>query len=463
MRRPGLWGMAPAPWRVPADGRSIVALLPLLIVFYAFLFLPPETEFIIFGVRMFGYRLGVVVGAVPALWLTVRHARGFTNAVDMAIILMTAWMLLSFIVIYGPEDGLIRGAGVVIDYPVAYFVARSCVNTPNDLRRFLILCLPGLTVAGFFLTVESISGHLIYRPFFASIFGHVSQFHTGDVTGVLILEEEKRLGLVRAYGPFDHPILGGTIMVGLLPLYYFSGIRGWPLFLGVAVALTGMFCMSSAAFLAMFITLGAIALYHALPYIPKLSWWTVVAMLTMLVLVLHLTSNQGIMAILSRITLSPETAWYRTLIWKYGIISVQKHPLFGIGYNNWERISWMVTDSVDAHFLLMAMRHGLVVPVLLIGGMLYGMVTLGRKLKGLTPTDQTFMIGMNIGVIIYLLVGQTVTFFGAGGVVFMSYCAFLASMMTWTNLRVQADRQIALMRMRGALYAQQVASAAVPA
>jgi O-antigen ligase len=435
-----------------APRQSFVYLAPLVLVFYSFLFLPPETEFLVYKVRFFSYRVGVLLMTVPALWMMMRSTRRAINPMDLAIAIMGFWMMLSFIVVYGWESGIVRGAGITIDAGFSYFVARACIRTPTDLRRFLILCLPGLFFAGMLLGAESLSGQLIFRPLAAEIFGHMTAFQGGEETGSLILIEESRLGLLRAYGPFDHPILAGAVMVGFLPLFYFSGLRGWPRPTGLLLALTGFFSLSSAAFLAMIIAVGAIIIHHVKPYFAKVSWWTIVGMLGVLAMVVQVGSKSGIISVIGRMTLSPDTANYRTLIWQYGSQSVAKHPMFGIGYREWERLYWMSGDSVDAHFLLLAMRHGIIVPIVLLSAIFYGMYKIGTNMSSLNSDDRTLMLGLNITIFLYFLVGQTVNFFSASNVAFMSMIALLASMVAWSDEQVKAQRRFALQRVRNMLY-----------
>lgn len=443
---------APMPQHLFAAPRPIATMLPLLLIFYSFLLLPPETEFTVFGVRLFGYRLMVLLMTPPALWMMIRYSKGGINMVDIAIGFMAFWMNLSFAVVYGLEEGFVRGLGTVLDGSLCYFVARACISSPDEMRRFLVLVLPGFLFAGGMMLLESVSGRLLYRPFAASLFGHMTRFAEGQASGSLILESDYRLGMVRAMGPFDHPILAGSVLVGCLPLYYFSGLRGWPYILGVAVALTGLLSLSSAAILGLVLAATVIAIYHVKPYIPKLSWWIVVGAFATLVMVAHLASKNGIIPVITRLTLSPETGSYRLLIWKYGINNVINHPLFGLGYQAWDRVSWMSNETVDAHFLLLAMRHGIAVPLVLLAGIFFGMARLGSLIGRLPAREQPAMLGVNITVFLFVLVGQTVTFFGASQLAFMSFLGFLGGMVSWAGRTAQADREWQMMQRRQQMY-----------
>lgn len=432
--------------------RPLSTLFPLLLVYYSFLMLPPEAEISIYGVSLPAYRQAVLLMSLPAFWMISGSRKAALNQIDIAIMFIAFWMMLSFMTIYGVESGFVRSAGIVTDTAIVYMVARACIKTPDELRRFLLLALPGVLFAGGMLVLESLSGRLLLRPFFASIFGSMTSYAGGEATGTIQLGQEYRLGLLRAYGPFSHPILAGVVMIGFLPLYYFSGLRSWPYYLGVAVALTGFFSLSSAAFLGLIVTFGAIAIYHIKPFFPRISWWTIVSILGVFVTAVHVSAQNGIIPIIARLTLTPHTADYRRLIWEYGSISVANNPWFGIGYTQWERARWMWGDSVDAHFLLLAMRHGLIVPVVLLAAIAFGVVRLGLAIPRLSLHERTLLIGVNMTLAVYLIVGQAVNYFGSTGLVFMTMVAFLASMLTWAEGELHRQNQFRLMVNRMRLY-----------
>ncbi|MEM8977826.1 MAG: O-antigen ligase family protein, partial [Pseudomonadota bacterium] len=354
---------------------SIYAALPLVVVFYSFLLLPPEVSLNLVGVSLPTYRIALILSLAPSITRLLRRPSGWLNFIDIAVLVIGFWILLSFSMTYGIQQGVIRGGGVLIDLCISYFVARASISNSTDFRYFLMLILPGLIFAGALLALESLSGRLLFRPAFASVFGSASNAVT-DGGSVVGLASELRLGLLRAYGPFSHPILGGAFMLSFLPLFYFSGLRSAPFYCGVAVALTGLFSLSSAAFLSIMIAVAAIGIDKVKRYFPNLSWWQVSSLLGLAVLTAHVASQSGILSVLARMTLKPHTAQYRLLIWEYGWKTVEQHPWFGIGYNSWDRLAWM-HDSVDAHFLLLGMRHGLLVPVLLVLAIFYGVIRLG--------------------------------------------------------------------------------------
>lgn len=436
-----------------AAKRRVIQLIPLLVVSYSIFLLPPEVEFSAFGVNFPAYRVALLVVLVPAIWSSIRGRIAAIQFMDVSIVMIGFWTILSFTMNYGFDVGIVRGAGVTIDTVVSYFVVRTCIKSLDDLRYFLILFLPAIAFAGLALLAESLSGQPLLRPAFASVFGSMDVFAGGENTGGLVIEGETRMGLLRAYGPFPHPILAGIMMIGFLPLYYFSGLRSWPLIGGVVAALMGIFGLSSAAFLALILAIGGIMLYQVKAFLPKISWWSISGLLILLVWTVDMVSKNGITYVIARLTLTPSTAEYRMRIWEWGSLSVEKYPWFGIAYKQWERASWM-GESVDAHFLLLAMRHGLVVPIMMLAAIFYGIIRLGLIIPHLLPKDRTFAIGINMCVVIYLIVGQTVNYFGSSNLLLMSVIAFLASAVSWGNVQMQASK-----RQQMILYSRMIARA----
>jgi len=58
-------------------------------------------------------------------------------------------------------------------------------------------------------------------------------------------------------------------------------------------------------------------------------------------------------------TLDSWTGFYRLVIWEYGLENVWANPWVGLGLADWERPSWMASASVDAFWLVVAMRTGI--------------------------------------------------------------------------------------------------------
>ncbi|MBS0242730.1 MAG: hypothetical protein JSS20_11180, partial [Proteobacteria bacterium] len=100
--------------------------------------------------------------------------------------------------------------------------------------------------------------------------------------------------------------------------------------------------------------------------------------------------------------------FYRLMIWENGLANVWANPFVGLGLNDWERPLWMVSSTVDAFWLVIAMRGGLPALLLLVTGiglMIRGVV---RRLRKADARRQALARGWIISLIALALVGCTV-------------------------------------------------------
>jgi hypothetical protein len=172
---------------------------------------------------------------------------------------------------------------------------------------------------------------------------------------------------LRAFGPFQHAILGGLIMSSFLTLYLMLERNPVRRAFGIGAALAGFFTLSSAAIASLMLQ----AALHLYRWGMKLAgyrhnWWALFWAAVVCIVTLELVSQSGaVSAIIRYAALNPATGSYRLLIWDYGTANVASNPLFGIGYDEYARADWM-GRSVDNHWLLVAIRHGLpaLVPLL---------------------------------------------------------------------------------------------------
>jgi hypothetical protein len=178
---------------------------------------------------------------------------------------------------------------------------------------------------------------------------------------------ETRLGLTRAYGTFDHPIHLGTVCASALALVWFAARKRrerWrrvPILVGAT--LTGL---SSAPILCLALQGGLIA-WDRLTRGIKARVPLTLAALGMLYVIASLIATRSPLTIIATgFTLDAWTGFYRTLIWQHGLENVWASPWIGIGLADWERPQWMAAATVDAFWLVVAMRSGIPAFLLLV-------------------------------------------------------------------------------------------------
>jgi hypothetical protein len=389
---------------------EFLPLLPLIFIMLS-MFAPPEMRVVLFDQTIFAYR---AVALILTPWVLLKLVQGSWrfSAVDLFIVGAALWMTVSFVAYYGLTVGLPRGLGVTLDLLVPYLIARFCIRSQTELRLALLALAPFALLSGLLILVESVSHQPLVRPWAASVFGALPAYVDGVAVGVAEQFEDYRLGLLRVSGPFPHPILAGTFLASLLPLFYFSSLRKWPLYFGFAAGALSFFTVSSAAILAIILFI-LFASYEKLNRMVALaSWKLLIAAVSITALFVQLASGGGLLAVLIPLTFSPQTGYYRRLIWQYGSNSVVQHPLIGIGYTDYERLPWMNT-SIDAHWLSLAVRHGLPVPILMLGGIILLLSMLSRAAGRTTGAERSCYVGLAFTLAIITIVGFTVGFFGS--------------------------------------------------
>lgn len=359
------------------------------------------------GVAFYAYR---IVGFAILPWLLGQFGKGIRLSVGDGLILIgAAWMVVSFVAFYGVE-GFARGVGLAVDVAIPYLCARASIKSYQDLRRLLIYCLPGLIIAGAAVAAESLSHRLIVRPIFASIFGDLSSYENGVAVSNARFFVDYRMGLLRASGPFPHPILGGLFLSSFLPLFLRAGLKGWPKIAGPITGLLGFFSVSSAVFLAYAVDIGLIIIDAILRFARLKIWPVIIGSTAILLLAAQVASGGRLVGFISRISLNPATAYYRQLIWEYGSQSILDHPIIGIGFSEYQRLSWM-TPSVDNYWLLLGIRHGFLTPVCIFVFCLMFIWKLGQSLKYVPAQDQKLGQALNVCVFTLVITAFTVSYF----------------------------------------------------
>lgn len=391
------------------DFAPMLRLIPLTLLAYSVL-LPLEMRIVLNEQVIYPSRAAVFI-VTPFILHSLAMGSFRLRAADGLVFLAVGWMVASFINTYGPGQGIIRGGALALDHIGPYLVARLCIRSIDDLRRLLVLLAPGAFLAGLSTFAESFSGTPIIRPIAASIFGELPLYEGGEAVGERPSARNFRFGLLRSAGPFAHPIYAGLFLSSLLPLYFMSGLRKWPGKLGTLTAGFSFFSLSSAAILGLLIGIAMIA-YDKLQKLVSFLNWHLFALFALLgVAFLQIASQSGIVSILIRLTLNPQTGFYRLLIWRYGIQSIENHPLFGIGFAAYERPNWM-NSSVDSYWLLLGIRHGIVVPLALFLVSVLAVFALSRSAAMRDELDRRAIVGVVITLVSLIIAAFTVAFVG---------------------------------------------------
>jgi len=319
--------------------------------FYIALIMPLEFSVSLGGLRLSPYRVLLLVVTVPLLLRLLQNSRQPPHAVDYLVMAHAAWVVLALTVYGGIGTGLESGGIYVVESLGAYLLGRLTVNSADEHRALLGFMVTVLGVMFLLTLPESLTGTHFIREAARAVAG-----------GPGLPYIEPRLGLDRAFGSFDHPILYGVFAASTFAATYYvlSSEQLRPR----AMVMLGM--VACSAFLSLsagpFVGLACQAVVIGWDRITKgisLRWTAIVAIFSLMWFAVSLGSNRSpVKVFITYLTFSPQSAYNRILIWDYGSAEVGRHPLFGIGFGDWIRPVWM-SDSMDNFWLVTAVRYGL--------------------------------------------------------------------------------------------------------
>jgi len=348
-------------------------------------------------------RLFLTAILVPCLIKWIRGGAGRIRGADFAILLFCLWCTLSLAVVHGADVAIQSGGMLFVETAGAYFLARCYIRNADD---FLNMTRALFRLAAFllpFALIETTTGQDILLRLFSAI--HPSYDSAGD---------DVRAGFHRVQAVFDHPILYGICVGSTFALTHLVLGRGlsttqrW-LRTGI-VGLAALLSLSSAPIAAVAMQ-GMLMVWNwafrGNAYRWKLLW----ALCIVSYIAVAIGSNQTpVQFYISHLTFDPQTGWHRLLIWQYGSASVLNNPLFGIGFGEWTRESWM-SSSVDMFWLLYAMRHGLPAGILILSAFFLLFLPISFR-SGLDERLDACRTAYSIAMMSFFVVGWTVHFWG---------------------------------------------------
>lgn len=361
-------------------------------VFLGYLMLlPPQFNPVIGGSLLPPYRLFLLCSSLFVL-ASVFGGRLRLVWPDILMILALAWISLAMSMTSTAEEALTASVAHFADIGFGYLFVRSAIRNLRDFRIFLLLMAPGLLIVAAIMVVEAVTHQNIIQPFFSQITGIGWSYYGAP-----------RMGLMRAQGPFPHPILAGVFLATFIALYWMSGLHRLPRYAGMAAALLSVVTVSSATLLALVLSIALVIYNWLTERIANLNWRQFFVFSGLLVFAAEAGTNSGSFRLIIRFaSFNSDSGSNRVNIWKYGSESVINHPWFGIGYGDWVRAPWM-GDSVDNFWLLSAMRFGLPAACLILLATIIAILTLIRRSTQSNLVDQRAERGVAISLAVFAL------------------------------------------------------------
>ena len=315
------------------------------------------------------FRLVLFFAFVPLLIGLFSGRYGKVLLVDWLFILHVLWASAS-VAYNNPARALEHGGSLAVEFLGGYLLARSQIRDKESFFTLVKYLLLAILFTLPFAMVEAETGKRVLIRLF-------------DGMGLPTIEEirvERRMGLARVQGPFDHPIhygLFGSLAVSLI----FLGMKERTGFIlraiGSGLAVLAVFLsLSSGAILAVAMQV-MLTGWSVVTFWLKRKWMWFFILAGIGYVMIDLVSNRTpIDVIMTYATFSPHNAYYRANTNFYAWQNITAHPILGIGLNPWQRPSWL-TSSIDNFWMATGVRYGLVGLAPLVCGYVYGIVRVG--------------------------------------------------------------------------------------
>ncbi|WP_306145394.1 O-antigen ligase family protein [Roseibium sp. MMSF_3412] len=319
---------------------------------------------------------------------------------DNLILIQGFWFLACEILKRG-SAGFEPGVSYFVETVTPYFVIRFLLKSPGQLFAFpnlvFILMIPAILLA----FPEAV---ILQERFVHDIARSISGYYYW-------IQEDYRLGMLRAASIFEHPILYGLFCSSMISLVFATAktnVSG--VFKSAVLAFGCILSASSAPILTMIIQLAFLVGERCSRFLQHRAM-LLIGSCAFVFTALSFLSNRGPIGIIATsLALNPQSGYYRIHIWENGIDDVLANPFIGIRPEEWTRPGWM-SPSIDNNWLLVAMKGGfpgiiLILMILyLIMRKLYAHDKVSQRLDGLRQALCFTFISL-------FLAGATVAFFG---------------------------------------------------
>lgn len=331
--------------------------LPVALLIVAFL-CPTELSLYAGDLRLPPHRLALLILTPIAIFKLFAQSRLKFRGFDAAFLAFALWTIAVFVMHQGQSEGFVYGGSLALESLGGYLVARVWIRSPQDFDAALRGMAIAICVAATIALPETLFGKTFMHDALKALTGYA---HPTAI--------ETRLGLTRAYGTFDHPIHYGTFCAALLAMFWFAAkSRHERRSRAVLLCSATFLGLSSAPLLCLALQAAMIAWEKTTRGAPSRTSLTLAAMAALYFGASLVMTRSPINFIATGLTLDSWTGYYRLQIWEHGLENVFANPWIGIGLSDWTRPWWMVSSTVDAFWLVVAMRQGVPAVALLVLG-----------------------------------------------------------------------------------------------
>lgn len=399
-----------------AVARLVDVPLPVAILLLA-IFFPGELDFMIGTLRLNCQRLVLMIWGPIAVVRLLQGREAKIRGFDLLLTGAFLYYALSALA-KEPFDKAVVADGILLLETIgSYLIARVYIRNELQFRATVKLLFWIVVLLGVMAIPEAVSLNRWFRNLAGTLTGS-PPWPPG----------ETRMGLLRAMVVFDHPIHYGVFCASVFALVWFTERDNVKRVIrALLVVAATFFSLSSAPLLGICIVLAGALWESTTRRIPNRVWLTLTLIGSLYFLLALMTNRSPFRVFVTSFVFDPANAWYRMLIWDYGVDNVLNNPWFGVPLGSWDRPAWMPNDTIDNYWLVTALWGGL--PSAILEGL--GIVAVLRRATRRRPAPEDVgrrrcRYGWTAAVLMLCLVGATVHYWGPLGIHFM-FCVGLGA------------------------------------
>ncbi|HUS96588.1 MAG TPA: hypothetical protein VMX97_07615, partial [Hyphomicrobiaceae bacterium] len=395
---------------------------PVILIILSFL-CPTELSLYIANLRLPPHRV-VLLLLVPFAVIRIISRPGIrVRAFDIVFLLYNIWTVGVFMHHEGAgqtanSGGTVFGGSLALESFGAYAVARAWVHNAAAFRASLMFLVSAVSVVIMIALPETLLGRHFAHDLLQEMTGYA---HPRQL--------ETRLNLTRAYATFDHPIHLGTFCATIFAMVWFiSTKRMQRLRRALLIGAATLTALSSAPILCLFSQVALLVWERFTRGLRNRAAITALLIACVFIAASIFSKRSPFAWIATGLTIDSWTGYYRLLIWQHGMENVFAHPLVGLGLGDWTRPWWMASDSVDAFWLVVAMRMGIPAFLLLAAAIILLVYATARHgIRHPDPMVRNMTKAWAISLTALILVGCTVHFWN----VLHAYFFFFLGLAGW--------------------------------
>ena len=371
--------------------------LPITLAILSFIS-PTELSLVVGDLRLSAHRVVFLIFIPFALYRLALRPDCRLKLYDVPFFGLAIWQIFAF-TYHGGQAGFIFGGSAALESLGAYAIARAYIRDLETLQAAMRIVFYSIVLAALIALLDTLTGTHFIHELLRKALG-----------GPPLPPVEFRKGIVRAASTFDHPIHYGTYCAAMFALIWMcEPKKTWRYVRAAGIGVAAFLAMSSAPLLSLSVQCAMMAWNRFTVAIPFRVQITLAVLVGLYLGVLLVSNRPPVQILISVATFDPWTGYYRMLIWEYGLENVWGSPWVGIGLADWERPKWMYSSTIDAYWLVLALRTGIPAFLLVASGIImicYGVVTRGRGSRD--PLRRRISAGWLISLIGICLLGATV-------------------------------------------------------